>query len=110
MISEIQIETVARLRELIATIERDLGLESLSAKELDVLYVVRLLCDRAGSAAVEVAEIRRHPITRSMSQPTFNRALRALLDQGYVAPAPAYKAKRYVLGPEIAKTERRTCC
>lgn len=103
MISEMQITTVARLRELLATIEQELGLESLSTKELDVLYVVRLLCDRTGSPTVEVAEIRHHPITQSMSQPTFNRALRALLEQGYVATAPSYKAKRYILGPAIAK-------
>lgn len=102
MSSRIQLTTVARLRELVATMERDLGLVALSAKELDVLYVVRLLCDETTATAVEVAEIRNHAITQAMSQPTFNRALRSLLDKGYLAPAPNHKAKRYVLGPIIA--------
>jgi len=92
-------ETVARLRELIAGMERDLGLDALSPTQLDVLYVVRLLCDSRPGAVAETTAIRSHPILQTMSQPTFHRALRVLLDQGYVAPATNAKAKRYVIGP-----------
>ena len=89
--------TAARLRELIATLEHDLGLRSLSASELDVLYVVRLLSDDVDNLDAEAADIRDHMITAGMSQPTLNRAIRSLIDKGYLEPAPNYKTKRYRL-------------
>ncbi len=98
-----KITTVARLRELLATMEQDLGLETLSANELDVLYVVRLLCDEKTSSVAEAADIRAHAITRHMSQPTLSRAVRALIEKGYLETAPNYKAKRYRLGPSAAE-------
>ena len=99
----IKITTVARLRELLATMERDLGLETLSANELDVLYVVRLLCDDADTSIAEAADIRDHGITRDMSQPTLSRTIRSLIEKGYLEKAPNYKAKRYRLGPKSAE-------
>lgn len=99
----IKITTAARLRELLATMERDLGLETLSANELNVLYVVRLLCDDPASTIAEAADIRDHAITRDMSQPTLNRTIRSLMEKGYLETAPNYKAKRYRLGPKSAE-------
>lgn len=103
MIDKVKITTVARLRELIATLERDLGLASLSSNELNVLYVVRLLCDESAEADAEAANIRDHTITRSMSQPTLNRTIRSLIEKGYLETAPNYKTKRYRLGPKAAE-------
>ncbi len=104
MSDRIKITTAARLRELISTLERELGFDTLSANELNVLYVVRLLSDEAGTSAVESSRIRAHPIIQRMSQPTFNRAIRALLEKGYLETPPRYKAKRYRLGPKTAET------
>ena len=98
-----KITTVARLRELLATMERDLGLETLSANELNVLYVVRLLCDDSASSVAEAADMRDHAITRHMSQPTLSRTVRSLIEKGYLEKAPNYKAKRYRLGPKAAE-------
>ena len=103
MADRVRITTVARLRELLATLERDLGLESLSPNELNVLYVVRLLCDESESSHAEAAAIRQHAITRKMSQPTLNRTIRSLIEKGYLEKAPNYKAKRYRLGPKSAE-------
>lgn len=103
MIDKVKITTVARLRELIATLERDLGLESLSSNELNVLYVVRLLCDESSASDAEAATIRDHAITRNMSQPTLNRTIRSLIEKGYLETAPNYKTKRYRLGPKAAE-------
>ena len=104
MIGQIKISTVARLRELIATLERDLGLGSLSTNELNVLYVVRLLCDSSGASVAEASDIRAHPIVSQISQPTLNRAIRSLLEKGYLETAPNHKAKRYLIGPKFAET------
>ncbi len=103
MSDKFKITTAARLRELLATMERDLGLESLSTNELNVLYVVRLLSENSSDFVAEAAEIRDHTITRHMSQPTLNRTIRSLLDKGYLDTAPNYKAKRYRLGPKAAE-------
>lgn len=103
MIDRVKMTTVARLRELIATLERDLGLQSLSANELNVLYVVRLLSDEVSNLDAEAADIRDHTITASMSQPTLNRTIRSLIEKGYLEPAPNYKTKRYRLGPKGAE-------
>ena len=100
MSNKLRVETVARLRELIAGMERDLGLTELSPAQLDVLYAVRLVCDATPDAVAETANIRRHPILQSMSQPTFHRALRILLNQGYVAPNTNGRTKRYVIARE----------
>lgn len=75
-------ETVARLRELIATLEHEQGLDALSSTQLDELYATRLVCDSCPDAVAETSVIRSHPIVQSMSQPTFHRALRVLLDLG----------------------------
>ena len=103
MADKVRITTVARLRELLATMERDLGLEALSANELNVLYVVRLLCDESENSHAEASDIRQHTITRDMSQPTLNRTIRSLIEKGYLEKAPNYKAKRYRLGPKSAE-------
>lgn len=100
--NRVKITTVARLRELLATLEREIGLESLSTNELNVLYVVRLLCDDATDSSAEASDIREHAITKSMSQPTLNRTIRSLLEKGYLDTAPNYKAKHYKLGPKTA--------
>lgn len=103
MVDSTKITTVARLRDLLATMERDLGLESISSNELDILYVVRLLCDESSVDTAETADIRNHKIVVGMSQPTFNRALRSLIDKGYLEPAPNYKTRHYRLGPKTAE-------
>ncbi len=102
MIDKFQFSTVARLRELLATMERDLGLTSLSSNELDLLYAVRLVSDQNKEPIVEASDIREHPITRQMSQPTFNRTIRSLLEKGYLETAPNHKAKRYQLSSRAA--------
>ena len=100
MTARLTVETVARLRQLVASMERELGLDEFSQQQLDVLYVVRLLCACNPGSVAETAAIRSHPMVRTMSQPTFNRAVRVLLDREYLAIAPNAKAKRYVIGPK----------
>ena len=99
MSTNINVEMVAQLRALIAALEREQGLEDLSPTQLDVLCAIRLVCDSSPDAVAETRTIRSHPIIRRVSQPTFHRALRVLLDLGYVAPARGGKTKRYVIPP-----------
>lgn len=91
-------ESVARLRELLFGLERDLGIDTLSQNELDILYAVRLLAvDSDGVIRSEA--IRKHSLCAKIPTPTFHRGLRSLIDKGFVARAPKTRARAYVLGP-----------
>ena len=90
---------VAQVRDLLAKLERNLGLASLPKNELHLLYAFRLISDHSGGDTVEAADIRNHCILQDMSQPTFNRTLRSLVEKDYLQLAHNCKAKRYMLGP-----------
>lgn len=91
-------ESVARLRELLFGLERDLGIDGLSQNELDILYAVRLLSDVPDGIA-RSESIRNHSLCAKIPTPTFHRTLRSLIDKGFVARAPRTRARAYVLGP-----------
>ena len=87
---------VAQLREIVMTMERDLGLIALSHNEKDVLYAVQsVLAESNGVAKSD--EIRSHDLVQEMSQPTFHRALKSLLARGLLQHAPDTKAGAYII-------------
>ena len=98
------LDGLAQLRELLVGMERDLGLSSLTRNELDVLYALRRLSAQTGQI-VRSELIRNHTLVKEMSQPTFHRSLRALIEKGYIQSAPMRKAGAYVLGPRISAPE-----
>ena len=86
---------VAQLRELLLGMERDLGLGDLSQNEKDVFYAVQSVI--AGSDGVARSDdIKGHSLVFEMTQPTFHRSLKNLLDRGLLAHAPSTKAGSYV--------------
>lgn len=89
--------SVAQLRELLLGLEHDLGIGELSRNELDVLYALKLLGE-SEEAVVRSDAIRRHNLCSAIATPTFHRALRALVEKGFVDHAPLTKARAYKLG------------
>ena len=87
---------IAQLREIVMTMERDLGLIALSHNEKDVLYAVQSVLAVSDGVA-KSDEIRSHDLVRDMSQPTFHRALKSLLARGLLQHAPDTKAGSYVI-------------
>ena len=86
---------VAQLRALLLGMERDLGLGDLSQNEKDVFYAVQIVI--AGSDGVARSDdIKGHSLVFEMTQPTFHRSLKNLLDRGLLAHAPSTKAGSYV--------------
>ena len=77
-----KLERLAQLRELLARMEGELGLDGLSRFERDILYAIRALS--GNGRAVPSAELRQHGLIESMSQPTYHRALRELVIHGYI--------------------------
>lgn len=98
------LDAIARLRELLISLEKDLGLNTLSANERAILYAMQRLSKaaeykNAESAILRTDSIKAHDLVGSMSQPTFNRALKGLIQKNFVSPAPDAKMGCYVLVP-----------
>ena len=95
-------QSVAQLRELLLGLEHDLGIADLSRNELDVLYAVKLLGE-TDESIVRSDAIRRHTLCSAIATPTFHRALRSLVEKGFVEHAPMTKARAYRLGAKAGQ-------
>ncbi len=93
-----KLDALAQLREVLIGMEADLGLQTLSQRELDILYAVRRLTAESESDSVRTESLRQHPLVRQISQPTYNRAIKSLVEKGYLRNAPAKKVGSYCLG------------
>lgn len=94
------LENAVHLRKLLLGMERDIGLDNLTDTEKSVYYAVVDL-DTGGSVQSRV--IRKHELTNDLSQPTFYRALKALLNKGLLAHEAGTRAGQYrILDDNIA--------
>lgn len=85
------------MRQLLASLERDLGLEALPRVELELIYAIDLLTGTSDNILTS-AEIRQHELIKDIPTATFNRALKALIERGYIEYAPQSRAKHYQKG------------
>lgn len=85
------------LRALLRSMERDLGLEDLSAVELDVFLAAQSVASE-DDALLTSAQLRNHELVEDIPPATFHRALKSLVQRGYLKKADGSKAKTYVLG------------
>ncbi|WP_181892949.1 hypothetical protein [Falsiruegeria mediterranea] len=69
--------------------EQDLGIDKLSPNERDILLAFHAnaweTSDKQTVCSTEL--VREHPTVQRISQPTFHRTLRKLLDKGFITPA-----------------------
>jgi len=89
------ISKLAELRKLMHGMEQTLGLEKLSPTERDIYYA-------AGELSQSAREIRtfgliEHPLVKSIPRPTFFRALKSLVQQGYLSQSENANRGRYVV-------------
>jgi len=89
-------KTLAELLEMVAGLERDLGLSGYSSLERDVLVVIGVLTER-GVTEVRTEAIAAHPLVAGVPRSSLHRALRALLDRGVIRHPDGTKAGRYLL-------------
>jgi len=95
-VSEIGLSRIAKLLELVTTMEEDLGLDRLSADERMMIYAISSIWSESRDI-VRSAELKQHRLCRNFSNPTFYRTLKALLDKGYVARVGPRKTGGYQL-------------
>lgn len=84
-----EISKLAELRKML------LGLEDLSAVERDVYYAANEVSDEHNGA--RTMGLLDHTLVSGMSRPTFFRALKSLVQKGYLSPCDASGRGRYVV-------------
>ena len=95
---------MAELGRMTLTVEErteELGLGNLIHNERLVLLAVAWIIATSRGTVARSSEIRDHPLTRSISRATFNRAVIALIEKGFLTNAPRYRTSRYCLGPQL---------
>ena len=90
-----QLSVYAELRQLLIHMEADLGLANLNRVERDLYHACTAICSEDGS--FESSELRAHRLMQTVASATYHRALKKLLDLGYIRRAPSSVVKNYVL-------------
>lgn len=75
--------------------EVEVGLEDLSQPQKDVYYAACLVADE--DQLVHSETVKRHPMLALMARPTFYRALKDLVDKGFLVTAGSRKDGRYLI-------------
>lgn len=86
-------DKLARLRDLLWQMEVEVGLEKLSQPQRDVYYAACLVADDEQNLHSE--QIKQHPMITPMTRPTFYRALKDLVLEGYLVAVCDKKNGQY---------------
>lgn len=81
---------------MLRDMERDFGLQDLSAVEMDVFLAAHAVKGTDGNE-VTSDQIRRHELVRELAQATYHRALRSLVRLGLLEKADGYKSRIYLV-------------
>jgi len=90
-----EISKLAELRKLMQSMERTLGLESLSPVERDIYYAAEELSK--ADQEVRTYGLIEHTLVQSVSRPTFFRALKSLVEKGYLSQSGTANRGRYIV-------------
>lgn len=78
-----EISKITELRKLLYSMEQSLGLEDLSTVERDIYYAASDLA--TGHRGVRTTGLISHDLLKNVSRPTFFRALKSLVQKGYLS-------------------------
>ena len=95
-----KLDYISELRAILRQMEHDVGIDTLSPSERDVLLAAHSLTATPGDI-VESDQIRSHAFVQATPPATFHRALRSLLELGMLEKAGGSKSKRYVVKAEL---------
>jgi predicted HTH transcriptional regulator len=76
------ISKLAELRKLLIGMERSMGLEDLTSVERDIYYAAFDIA--AQDQPVRTTNLLSHILMENVSRPTFFRALKSLVNKGYL--------------------------
>lgn len=90
-----EISQLAELRKLLLSMEKTMGLQDLSTTERDIFYAAS---DQAnGHGRVTTAGIREHTLVRQISRPSFFRAMKSLVDKGFLTQGNEHTRGCYIV-------------
>lgn len=92
-----QMTHLARLRELVASMERDLSLDRFTPDERNVICAIASLQETAVDGSVHSSAIKLHQLCADMSKPTFYRVLASLLQHKVIVKTGTERAGTYAL-------------
>lgn len=102
------LEKMAQLRSVLMDMERRHLPGTMKTQERDICYAVHAIIDGRADASASTEEIRSSSFCAYIAQATYNRALRSLIEQGFLVRVPNSNG-RYVLG-ERALESAGSCC
>lgn len=86
---------VAQLKQLLFGLEKDLGIQELSAVQQNILYAASLVSD--SDHPIETDDIRNHQLLDTVARSTFFKALKSLVDEGYLRHVEGAQRSQYLL-------------
>ena len=90
---------IAKLRAALWQMEKDLGLEDLNRNERDLLYAFHAIAAQSdGTTDISSDQVRHATSVDEMKHATFHRAMKRLIELGYIEHSPNHKTKVYRLG------------
>lgn len=78
---------LARLCDLVGSMQRDLEMDAYSVDEQNLIYALCILEETSLKGAVSSATLKMHGLCQNMSRPTFYRTLSRLVEKGVVHKA-----------------------
>lgn len=94
------ISKLAELRKLLLGMERSMGLEDLSSVERDIYYAATDLATH--NHGVRTTGLLSHSLVEHVSRPTFFRALKSLVNKGYLSQGSTSRRGIYMVNaPQV---------
>ena len=93
---ELTFDTLAKLLEMSAGLQNELGLGDMAPVERDIMVIIGSICQREGRE-VRTEEIATHPLLAQVPKSTLHRSLRQLRERGLIHHPAGYKAGRFLL-------------
>lgn len=91
--------SLAHLKELLLGMESDLGIRNLGAVQKDIVYAATILSET--NEKIETDDIRQHALLSGISRSSFFRALKDVVDAGYLNHCEGTQRSTYELSDSI---------
>lgn len=95
-----RLASIAHLKELLLGMERDLGIDDLGSIQKDIVYAATILSETNGTT-VETDEIRKHALLAGVPRSSFFRAMKDVVDAGYLVHSNEKKRSTYSLSKKL---------
>lgn len=93
------IKKLALLKQLLFGLEKDLGIQRLGVVKQNILYAATLVS--SDDTPIETDSIRKHELLTEVARSTFFKAIKELIDDGYLRHVEGTQRSYYVLAEKV---------